>query len=230
MAEPANKGKTLWEIFQERLHARGNGNGAAIPFANPLDLRIGSPLRMAYANGPELADYDFSVQEIREYLRRIDGQEFSFTDYVLRGVNTKSFDADQAMPARVRVVPNLAGGRDALLLRLFDEFAFAEDFLNLLKDDKGIFEVKDDATGAAGTFTRINDLRDPYEAAVLVVSETTAEGKAPPGRTSFAKLQYWDYWREVPIAEGKTAKEFVFVEMNSTTGWFQLWRGREYFT
>jgi len=60
-------------MFRERLHRRsqGNGNGAALPFGNPLDLRIGSPLRVAFANGPEFADYNFTVQEIREYTRRI---------------------------------------------------------------------------------------------------------------------------------------------------------------
>ena len=225
------KGSTLWEMLQERVHrhAGGNGNGAAIEFYNPRDLRVGSPLRMAFANGPAFADYDFTVQEVREYNRRIGGQAFSFTDYVLRGVNTKSFDADQSMAARVRAVPNQAGAHDALLLRLSDEFAFAEDFLGVLKDQTGIFEVKDDDSGAADTFTRVNDLRESYEAAVLVVAGTNADGKAPPAKTSTAKLEYWDYWREMEIGNGKTAKEFLFVEMNSDTGWFQIWRGREFF-
>jgi hypothetical protein len=229
-APDEKKGKTLWEMLQERIHGHGNGNGATLAFGNPLDLRVGSPLRMAFANGPEFANYDFTVQEIREYLRRIGGQDFSFTDYVLRGVNTKSFDADEVLTARVRVVPNQAGGRDSLLLRLSDEFAFAEDFLGVVKDTTGTFEVKDDKTDATETFTRINNLRESYEAAVMVVSETTADGKAPPGKTSSVKLEYWDYWRDVEIGAGKTAKEFLFVEMNSDTGWFQIWRGREFFT
>ncbi len=230
MAEPPTKGQTLWEMLQARIHGQNHLNGSAIAFANPLDLRAGSPLRMAFANGPEFADYDFTVQEIREYTRRISGQDFTFTDYVLRGVNKKTFDADQGMTARVRVVPNQAGAHDALLLRLADEFAFAEDFLAVVKDDTGIFETKDDESGAAETFTRINDLRSPYEAAVLVVAETTADGKAPPSKTTIVKLEYWDYWRDAAIGGGKTAKEFLFVEMNSDTGWFQIWRGREFFS
>ena len=68
MSAPEKKGKTLWEMLQERIrgHGSGNGNGAALAFANPLDLRVGSPVRMAFANGPEFADYDFTIQEIRE--------------------------------------------------------------------------------------------------------------------------------------------------------------------
>ncbi len=167
---------------------------------------------------------------LREYTRRIGGQEFRFTDYVLRGVNTKSFDADKTMIARLRVVPNQAGAHDSLLLRIYDEFGFAEDFLGVLKDTTGLFKVTDDKTGAEETFSRINNLRESYEAVVLVVSETTPDGKAAPGKSTPMKLEYWDYWRDADIGGGKTAKEFLFAEMNSDTGWFQLWRGKEFFS
>ncbi len=226
--EPENKGKTLWEMLCERV--RSHGNGAGLAFENPLELSVGSPLNVSYANGTEFADYNFTVQEIREYTRRIGSQEFRFTDYVLRGVSTKSFAAGDAMTARVRVVPNQAGGHDALLLRLYDEFAFAEDFLGVVKDTTGIFEVTDDQSGAKETFSRINDLRESYQAVVLVVGETTAEGKAAPGKASPVKVEYWDYWRDADIGAGHTAKEFFFVEMNSDSGWFQLWRGQEFFS
>jgi hypothetical protein len=225
--EPENKGKTLWEMLLDRLH--GGGNGAGIAFANPLDLHIGSPVAVAYSNGPEFADYSFTIQEIREYTRRIQGQEFRFTDYELRGVNTKSLDADGAITVRLRVVPNQAGAHDALLLRLYDEFEFAEDFLAVVKDTTGLFKVTDDKSGAEATFSRINDLRESYQAAVLLVAETTADGKGAAGKSSPLKVEYWDYWRDAEIGAGKTAKEFVFVEMNSDTGWFQIWRGREFF-
>ncbi len=231
MPELPNKGKTLWERFLERIRRlwSGNGDGAAQGFYNPLKLGIGSAVLMDFANGPEFTGYDFSVQEIREYARQIGGQQFVFTDYVLRGVNKKTFDAEDVLAARVRAMANAAGQSDALLLRLFDEFAFAEDFLGVLKDDTGIFEVTDDKTGLKETFTRMNDLRVSYKAQVTVISETTAEGKAPMGATKPVKVEYWDYWREAEVGGGKRAKEFVFVELNSETGWFQIWRGKEFF-
>src|ERR1022692_2443861 len=154
------KGKTLWEMLCDRVH--GSGNGAGVAFANPLDLRVGSALPVAYSNGPEYAGYDFALQEIREYNRRIEGQEYRFTDYVLRGVNTKSPDADDTLAARLRVVPNQAGAHDSLLLRLYDEFEFAEDFLGVVKDTTGLFKMTDDKSGAEETFSRINDLRESY--------------------------------------------------------------------
>jgi len=226
--EPEKQGKTLWEMLMDRLH--GGGNGAGIAFANPLDLHVGSTVPVPYANGPEFAKYDFAAQEIREYTRRILGQDYRFTDYVLRGVNAKSPDADDTLLVRLRVVPNSAGAHDSLLLRLYDEFAFAEDFLGVVKDTTGLFKVTEDPTGEETSFTRINDLRESYQAAVLVVSETTPDGKAATGKVAPAKLEYWDYWRDADIGGGKTAKEFIFVEMNSDTGWFQIWRGREFFS
>jgi hypothetical protein len=227
MMDPAKKGKTLWEMLQERL--RAGGNGAGLPFENPLSLAVGAPVLVSCANGPDFADHDFTVQEIREYTRRIEGKDYRFTDYVCRGINTKSFDASEALLVRIRVVPNPAGSHDALLLRVYDEFKFAETFLAVLKDDTGLLEISEDKSGARDSFNRINNLRESYEAAVLVITETTVDGKATPGKTSAAKLEYWDYWRDADIGAGKTAKEFVFVEMNSDTGWFQIWRGREFF-
>jgi hypothetical protein len=220
--------KTLWEMLCERLH--GGANGSGVEFGNPLDLRVGSPLTIAYANGPEFADYAFSVREIREYNRTVGGQHFRFTDYVLSGTNTKSFDVAEALTLRLRVAPNQAGGNDELLLRLYDEFAFAEDFLAVLNAQTGVFEARDDRSGATDTFSRINELRQSWQAAVLLVSETTPEGKGASGKTSALKTEYWDYWRDADLGGGKTAKEFLFVEMNSETGWFQLWRGREFFS
>jgi len=108
---------------------------------------------------------------------------------VLQGVNKKSFQAEDVITVRLRAVPNQAGATDTLLLRLEDEFAFAEDFLGVVKDTTGVFEVTDDKSGAKETFNRINDLRGSYEAAVLVVTATTTDGKAPlEGRPGKARI------------------------------------------
>jgi hypothetical protein len=228
--DPVQKGKTLWEMLQERIH-KGSGNGPGIAFYNPLGLSVGAPLNVPYANGPEFTDYSFTISEIREYNRRIGGQDYRFADYVLSGANTKTFNAAEAMNARIRTVPNPAGAHDSLLLKLYDEFAFAEDFLEVLKDTTGIFEVTDDSSGAKETFNRINDLKDPYDAAVMIVSASTPDLNAAPGKIAQAKIEYWDYWRDVETGPGTgaTAKEFIFIEQNSDTGWFQIWRGREFY-
>lgn len=225
MSDPKNNGKTLWEMLTQR----GKETAAAVSFANPLDLRIGAPLPVSRVNGPEFGDYEFSVKEIREYVRRINNQEFGFTDYVLKGTNTKSFDANDEATVHLRVVPNPQGTKDSVLLRLYDEFAFAQEFLDVVKDTTGIFETTDDKTGNKESYSRINDVKYSYEANLLIITATTDDGKSPAGTAKNAKLEYWDYWRDMDIGSGKTAKQFIFVEMDSDTGWFQIWRGTEFF-
>jgi hypothetical protein len=225
MGDPKDNGKTLWEMLTQRSRPTAE----PVPFANPLDLRIGAAVAVSDVNGPEFQGYDFSVKEIREYVRRINNQEFGFTDYVLKGINGKTFAVGDEVTTRLRLVPNSQGTNDAVFLRLYDEFAFAQDFLAVVKDTTGIFEVTDDKTGEKETYTRINDLRDSYQANLLIITATAADGKAPGGTTKSARLEYWDYWRDVDIGNGKTAKQFVFAEMDSGTGWIQVWRGREFF-
>ena len=48
MADPKNNGKTLWEMLTQR----GQTVASAVPFRNPLDLRIGSAVAVPHVNGP----------------------------------------------------------------------------------------------------------------------------------------------------------------------------------
>jgi hypothetical protein len=215
-------GKTLWEIFKDRLHP----GSAALSFYNPLDMRVDSAIALDKSH-PEFAAVDFTVKEIREYTRRIQNQSFVFTDYVARGFNPRSAANEDPPLLRLRVVPNEAGTRDALLLQLYDEMAFDENFLAVVKDTTGI---TDDVSGETETYTRINDNKEPYAATVLVATATANDGQLPTDKAVTERVQYWDYWRDRRIGQGTTTqKQFVFVEMNTETGWIQIWRGTEYF-
>lgn len=219
------QGKTLWEMLKDRLKK----SDSAIPFYNPLDYRTGSLISLAKGH-PEFAAYDFTITEILEFTRRINGQEFKFTDYVLAGTNTKTFDRDENLTLRLRVVPNQAGAHDALLLRLYDEFAFDEAFLEVVRDTTGLFEISDDDSSATYQYSRINNVRNSYEAAVMKITGTVEDGKASPKKVAPMKLEYWDYWRDAAVADGPaTKKQFLFVELNADSGWFQIWLGEEFF-
>jgi len=225
MSDAKNNGKTLWEI----LTHKGASGPVPIEFYNPLDLRVHSIVKVPAASGPEFLDYDFSVGEIREYTRRIGEERFKFTDYVLKGINSKTLDANDTVIVRVRVFPNDRGTRDAILLRLYDEMEFSEDFLAVVKDTTGVFEINNDEANEHERYTRINDVEGSYEGTVRIISATTDDGKAKPDGLQNGKFEYWDYWREVSIGGDKTTKLFLFVEMNADNGWFQIWRGTEYF-
>jgi len=224
MAAPEKQGKTLWEMCKERF----GSNGSHLTFYNPLDLRVGSMVPVTDSR-TEFEGFDFSVTEIREYTRRMGGQDFRFTDYVLIGINPKTIGGVDKITLRLRAAPNEAGTHDTLLLRLSDELAFDQGFLDVVNDTTGIFEVGED-DGQKETYQRLNDVKGSYQAVVLVIKGTTDDGKANRNQTSAGKLEYWDYWREVTLPGGQATKtEFLFVEMNADTGWFQIWIGGEYF-
>ncbi len=225
MDDPKNNGRTLWEMLTQR----GKPTAAPVPFLNPLGHLINSPVAVSFVNGPEFDGYDFTVKKIREAVRRIGDAEFPFTDYVLQGINTKTFDHDDQVVVRLRVFPNDRGSQDAILLRLYDEMAFSEDFLAVVKDTTGIFEITDNDTGAKETYSRINDVEGSYDVAGLTITATTPDGKAPPGTMKNSKFEYWDYWRDADIGGGRKSRQYLFVEMDSDTGWFQIWRGREFY-
>lgn len=45
-------------------------------------------------------------------------------------------------------------------------------------------------------------------------------------RFTDAAVEYWDYSRLIDV-EGEETEELIFVEMNKTDGWFEIWCGIE---
>jgi hypothetical protein len=212
------QGQTLWEMLQAKLH--GKPPAAPIEFYNPLNHAIGDPV-LVEEPGAAYENFNFSVQSILETDRAIGQQIFKFTDYVLGGTNA---NGDKAT-LRLRCVPNTIGGGDKILLALADEFKFDPGFLEVLNDASGQFNITDDESQQTEGFERINGTSGSYATVVRVMTLTKAGVCAAPDQEQHFHGEYWDYWRETPPA---SVKEFVFIELNADTGWFQIWRGREY--
>jgi hypothetical protein len=230
-----SEGKTIWEMLREK--AKGQ---PTIPFFDPLSQPIGG---MFVINKPCYEGYDFSIAKIREYTRRLGGKNFTFTDYVLKG--TKNFDNETAIAVRLRVIPNESGINDVVLLRLYDDLPFDEGLKNIVenKPEPGKtneFEVSYDEgekdgngvprhEGDTETYTRLNNLTDSYQCDILIINGQDAKNhEALVDQIERAELEYWDYWREVEDGNRKYP-QFLFVEMNSKTGWFQIWQGEPYY-
>ncbi len=213
------KGKTLWEMFVEK-------------FQSPMESKVYNPLRAKIGSGVmiddvERRDLNFFVKEIREYRRNIGPKEFTFADYVLLA---KPLGKEEVL-ARLRINPGDDSDQtgvpyQVLLLCLSDDLAYDEGLHNVVKEATGKFEVRQDVV-VQEEYWRINDVKSPYKAQVSVVQDTDQDKQAEKSEVEHLKLEYWDYWREVPDAAGQPVNEFLFVEMNQENGWFQIWKGME---
>ncbi len=213
------KGKTLWEMLTEKLHGPVESQ-----YYNPLLARIGSSVMI---DDLDFRDYNFFVKEVREYRRTIESKQYVFTDYVLLAHPPKGDD----VWARLRLNPRPeadAGGltHDVLLLQLYDEMAYDKGLHDVVTDATKKFEVSENGHLVA-EYRRINEVSSSYQATVAIVKDANKDHTVDQDKVDKVHLEYWDYWRQTPDEAGQPFTEFLFVEMNTDNGWFQIWRGRE---
>lgn len=108
-----------------------------------------------------------------------------------------------------------------LLLTLYDNLSFNEGLLTVVQDDTKrlvIGDGIDPKEAVHDEFWRVDD-RDGSHICRVVVRTQAEEQKE-------AVIEFWDYSRLIDVDCVET-EEFIFVEMNKATGWFEIWRGIE---
>jgi hypothetical protein len=209
-------GAVLWFVFMKPAstsgppgaHASGPVTEATI--YNPLSAKCGSFIAV------DELDYrgkNYRVAEIQEYDHALGGKHFKLVNYVLQ--------ADKEV-VRLRAVPS-DGGFKVMLLNLYDDCAYNEGLHNVVRDDTLKFVVDDSDTGLHEEYWRVEDVRDSYKAAVTALRRDGAQSAPVASRY---QLEYWDYWRDTEV-DGVKVTQYLYVEMNTETGWFQIWRGME---
>jgi hypothetical protein len=214
------EGRTLWQMLMEKLSPP-----VEFQVYNPLHARIDSPVTI---DEIELRDQNFFLREIRENRRSISGRLFVFVDYVLVA---RSLQGEETL-LRLRLNPvddpeRHAGlTHHALLLRLYDDLPYSEDLHGVVKDTTRTFQVLEDGK-VAEEYRRLNDTTDAYRTQVTILKDKDHNRKITPDEVERLRIEYWDYWREVPDEAGQPLRQYLFVEMEANCGWFQIWRGQE---
>ena len=214
------EGKTLWEmltgLFASPVEPR---------YFNPLRAKVGSPVTL---DDVEWRDRNFFVREIREYRRTVGGRQFASADYLLAA---RSLEGEETL-LRLRVNPADDPGRPAglthhvLLLKRYDDLPYSEDLHRVVTDTTKKFQVLEDGQ-VKEEYTRLNDVAGSYRAHVAVLSDVNQDQKVEADEVQKQRIEYWDYWREVKDAAGQPLRQYLFVEMDADSGWFQIWRGEE---
>ena len=204
--------KTLWEMLKAKV-----SGSIESQISNPLKAKIGATVRI---NDIDLKQLTFSVKRILEYKRNIGGNVYEFTDYDLV--------APSGEKVRLRLNPmenpDAAAGltHNVVLLKLYHEQGYDEGLHKTVTDTTKLFEVLENGL-CTERYYRINDVQDSYKPTVTVVKEGDEELE----KLEKLHLEYWDYWREIPDEAGQPFNQFLFVEMDTDNGWFQMWRGEE---
>jgi hypothetical protein len=199
---------TPWQAFKDLV---------AGPKEQPLVLRVYNPFALKPTDFVTVADVlngvtetRYQVTEVDVYRRTIGDRTFESVDYVLQDATTDAF-----LTLRVSENAGTPGNKQRTILLLFPDYEgeYDED-LHKRVLPSGILELKNDQGELLARYERLNGLKEPYRADVLVLA-----ANEPPRHESY---DYWDFGRE---RDGR--EEFYFVEMNAETGVIQTWRAAE---
>jgi len=211
-------GKTVWEMLSGRMKGP-----VELQITNPLKLKLGTAVQI---KDIDLKDLTFYTKRILEYKRTIGGETFIFTDYDLLARPLGGDDVKVRLRLNPRANPDEVAGltHNVVLLKLYDEVGYNEDLHRVVTDTTKMFEVLENGL-CSERYWRINDVQDSYKPEVLVATEGSKA--IDVSDLDRLHLEYWDYWREIKDEAAQTFVQYLFVEMDTDNGWFQLWRGSE---
>jgi len=187
---------------------------------NPIKARVGCSVSI---NELDYRGLNFFLKEIREYVVRKDNRKHRFVDYVLLARPLGKEDVS----VRLRLVP--AGSEEdfshrAMIMTSYDSLAYDNGLDDTVRDDTKQFVVTEN--DQEDIYWRVNDVGTSYEATIFTLKDENGDGKVDSNEVNKAKIEFWDYSRMTEI-DGVKVEQFLFVEMNKETGWFDLSRGAE---
>ena len=209
----------LYQILLAKLKGQPSPKQLDTPESkiyNPIGVRCGSSMTL---DTLDCFGKNFFVTEIHDFRTHIGGQEFKMADYVLVA---KPLDGKD-ITVRLRVAEDKSSTSGvpykAMVLEQHDSLAYDEGLHNVLKqtDSTGHFQIDHD-DAPSDVFPRCGGVRGSYKADVTMVNKE--------GTTTTTQCEYWDYSRIVK-QDGVDVEQYLFVEMNTDNGWFELWKGCE---
>jgi hypothetical protein len=246
MASKEGNGRTLWEILTGRN--KRDLTPTELQYHNPLGAKVGCTVSIDHDE--QTSGVNFVIEKMSVYETRVKEKKFYHTDYHLKGV---TLDRDFPVRLRLRLVPdedvtNKTGCR-ILLLNLYDEHSYESteeerqegwfgdkqygEFMteDVLASPEGVFEVNQDDSGqpldVPRRYWRVEDVLDSYHARVTVLKDVDGNGKVEEHELERLDYSYWDYYRDTVDDNGLKYTEYLYVEVNDTSGSFTFLRGRE---
>jgi hypothetical protein len=183
-------GKTLWQHWTQKEEKKEEN---VFHVYSDLGFKPGQIISF------DVLDYrgkDFVIERVEEHTRRIDGKDFVSTDYVF---------TEDAVPLKVR-----SCDKKGWLIHLYDQFAFDEGFLTVVKD-------------AMESSFNLDDIKAEY----LPIDGGCATIQIKDDLGEQCERYLWTFGRIAKDEAGQDFNEVLFIEQDKATGWFELWLGVE---
>lgn len=183
---------------------------------NPVKCKASSRIALDVLDRRERL---YPLVALDEYVYRVDGKAFNFTDYVLAAEKE----------TLVRVFPKTdpatrIESHDSVLFEQVHSQAHDDGLIETLNHESGEFEWwQGDVMEAK--YWRVDDARGGYEAQVTRHQDKDGDGKVQPDEREFRTSMFWDFSRETEDEAGQKTLEYLFVHQDQENGWITMWRG-----
>jgi len=227
------RGRSLLDIILWR-NAKKMGP-VEFEYHNPFGIKVGNSVTVDH--DMNLAGINFFVDGILVYETVMDnGKRFYDTEYSLRG---QALGMKKPKMVRLRVTPDdnaldMKFPYALQILERYHEQAWDQglfDYLNKL-NGTGEFQVNQDDDGKdleeARLYWRVDDVPDPYQCNLTIMRDLDRNGTVEEDELEHKTVTFWDFHRET-TDPGSTEKviEYLNVEMDNDTRYFQMFRGRD---
>jgi hypothetical protein len=234
MSSEDGKGRTLFEILTGKN--KRDMTPLELQYHNPLEVKVGCTIN--FTGVAEWSSINFVIKEISVYKTEIGRDTYYHTDYHLKGI---SLDHDNYVHLRLRVTPDEDVtnelGCTVQLLHLYDEMPWDEGFWDVVNNPSGEFLVNYDDEGNELPDDQVRiyyrpeisgrRITEAYHSNLTLLQDKDGDATIQEDELEHYEVTYWDFGRITQDANEQEYMEYLFVEMDDDTKYFELFRGKE---
>ena len=211
-------GQTLWQRLTKGPEV------VEFKYTNPAKAKIGSAFSLDVMGYRDLM---FTLREIHDYKRVINGKTLNFADYVLLARPIGKDDVWVRVRFMPVEVPDAMLTHNIVLMTQYDEMKFNKGLDDAVRDTTGELVITENSTGAEEKYWRPNGLTTSFNATVSIVRDENNDGKVTSNEVETRRVEYWDYSRVTTDEAKQQFTQFLFVELDQTSKVQTMWRGEE---
>lgn len=209
-------GQTLWQRLTKGREV------VEFKYTNPAKAKIGSSFSLDVIGYRDLM---FTLREIHDYKRTINGKTINFADYVLLARPIGKEDVEIRLRFMPVAVPDAQLTHNIVVLTKYDEMGFNQGLDGALRDTTGELIVTENSVDEK--YWRLNGHVLPYNADVAIVRDINNDGKVESDEVENVSVEYWDFSRITTDEAQQQYTQYLFVELDKDSKVQTMWRGEE---